>query len=44
VINPGTLVERQEPGFMIADFGAGRFERWELLPELRLADTVDVAP
>jgi predicted phosphodiesterase len=44
VVNPGTLVMLQGPGFVIADFGAGRFERWALLPVPRLVETIEVAP
>ncbi|NVB82537.1 MAG: metallophosphoesterase family protein [Kofleriaceae bacterium] len=39
-VNPGTLVRSQEPGFMIADFERGTFERWTLLPRPTLAATL----
>jgi len=39
VINPGTLVLTQEPGFMFVDFERAHVERWELLPALRRTRT-----
>jgi predicted phosphodiesterase len=32
VLNPGTLVRDEEPGYLIADFARGEIERWTLLP------------
>ncbi len=39
IVNPGTLVREQEPGFLIADFTTGAIERWQLLPSVRLQGT-----
>ena len=35
VINPGSLVAGQEPGFAVADFGRGEVEHFALLPSVR---------
>lgn len=35
IINPGTLVLDQDPGFVIADFTRGHLEYWTLLPTIR---------
>lgn len=32
IINPGTLVQTQDPGFLIADFATGEIDHWRLLP------------
>jgi predicted phosphodiesterase len=42
MINPGTLVLDQDPGFMIVDFATGEIERWALLPTARLVEVVRV--
>ena len=34
VVNAGTLVRQQDPGFVIADFTRGELEHWRLLPTL----------
>jgi len=39
IVNPGTLVVEQNPGFLIADFTAGEIEHWDLLPALALHGT-----
>lgn len=44
VINPGTLVLTQEPGFMIVDFRRGEVARWALLPVLSCVETVKILP
>jgi predicted phosphodiesterase len=35
IINPGTLVLEQDPGFVIADFARGELEHWQLVPSIR---------
>jgi predicted phosphodiesterase len=35
IVNAGTLVSGQEPGFVIADFATGEVEHWRLLPALQ---------
>jgi len=39
VLNPGTLVRDEDPGFLIADFARGEIERWTLLPTPRRAQS-----
>ena len=34
IVNPGTLVLEQNPGFIIADFTTGELVHWKLLPAL----------
>lgn len=43
VINPGTLVMDQDPGFVIADFACGELEHWDLLPSLERRGTWSAA-
>ena len=33
VLNPGTLVAHQDPGYLLVDFAAGTVERWLLRPQ-----------
>lgn len=39
-INPGTLVSTQQPAFMLVDFAAREVQRWTLLPQPTLAETI----
>lgn len=43
VLNPGTLVATQNPGYMIVDFAAGVVERW-LLPSATQMQAFPLAP
>jgi predicted phosphodiesterase len=39
VVNPGTLVRDEDPGFLIADFARGEIVRWVLLPVAQAVQT-----